>query len=79
MTIGPVTITRDGALLWLLALSAAIAYLSAAATPPTQWGYHEWLQAGAAVAAWGIGKLQVSPAPSSAEVKRGFRDSGEPV
>lgn len=79
MKLGPITITRDGALLWLLALAALLGYLTAAPNPPTQWDYHQWLQAGITFAGWGIGKLQVSPAPSTAEVKRGYRDNGEPL
>jgi hypothetical protein len=47
--------------------------------PPTEWSYQQWLQFAAAAAMWGVGKLQVSPQPSSKEVARGFRDNGEPV
>lgn len=79
MKIGPVTVTRDGALLWLLAAAALIGYLSSAPLPFWDWDYHAWLQFAAAAAGWGIGKLQVSPAPSTGEVARGFRDDGSPI
>ena len=79
MKIGPVTLTRDGVLLWLLAGGALVGYLLSVGVPPTDWDYQQWLQFAAAIAAWGVGKLQASPAPSSKEVARGFRDNGEPV
>ena len=70
------TLTRDGLSLWLLAVAALAAYLSAA-PPPTEWSYQQWIQFVAACAAWAIGKLQASPQPSSKEVKRGWRDDGK--
>jgi hypothetical protein len=72
-------VTRDGALLWLLTIAALAGYLTSVGTPPTEWTYAQWLQFAAAAAAWGIGKLQASPAPSSKELRRGFRDNGAPV
>lgn len=72
-------LTRDGVLLWLLAGGALLGYLLSVGVPPNEWDYKQWLQFLAAGAAWGIGKLQSSPAPSSKEVARGFRDSGAPV
>lgn len=72
-------LTRDGALLWLLAVGALVAYLMSVGTAPTEWDYKQWLQFISAAAAWAIGKLQASPAPSSKEVARGVRDNGEPV
>ena len=72
-------ITRDGALLWLLALVALVGYLLTVGKPPTDWSYREWLTFLSWLAGWGVGKLQVSPQPSSNEVRRGIRDNGEPV
>lgn len=72
-------ITRDGAVLWFVALGALAAYLLSVGTPPNQWDYKQWVEFAAAVAMWGAGKLQVSPQPSTKEVRRGFRDNGEPV
>jgi hypothetical protein len=73
------TITRDGALLWFVAAGALAAYLISDGTPPTEWTYQQWLQFVSAAALWGTGKLQNSSRPSSGEVRRGFRDNGEPV
>ena len=72
-------LTRDGAVLWVVALGALAAYLLSVGTPPTDWSYKQWLEFAAACAMWGAGKLQVSPVPSSREVARGVRDNGEPV
>lgn len=72
-------LTRDSALLWVLAFAALAAYLKSVGTPPTAWTYDQWLQFIIAAAGWSIGKLQSSKLPSSAEVARGFRDSGEPL
>lgn len=79
MTLGSWTITRDGALLWLVGVAAMVGYLLSVPEPPTEWDYRQWLNAAAAAALWGIGKLQSSPAPSSKEVTRGFRDDGTPM
>jgi len=73
------TLTRDGALIWLLALAALAAYLTSVGKPPTDWSYQDWLAFISACAMWGTGKLQSSPRPSSKEVARGFRDNGEPI
>lgn len=72
-------VTRDGLLLWCLAGAALVGYLVSVEIPPTQWDYHHWLQFAAAVSAWAVGKMQTSPAPSSKEVARGFRDDGRPA
>lgn len=72
-------LTRDGALLWGMAVAALVGYLVSVGIPPTQWDYPQWLQFLAAVSAWAVGKLQASPAPSTKEVKRGYRDNGEAV
>ena len=79
MKLGPLVLTRDGALLWMLAGASLVAYLTAAAKPPTQWDYHAWLQFAAACFAWGVGKLQVSPSPSGAEVRRGVTTNGQTI
>lgn len=73
------TLTRDGALLWVLAAAALAGYLMSVGIPPNEWDYKQWLQFVSACAAWAIGKLQASPAPSSKEVARGFRDNVAPV
>lgn len=70
-------LSRDGALLWFLVAAALVGYLLSVGVPPNEWDYKQWLQFGAAFFAWGVGKLQSSPAPSVAENKTGFRDSGE--
>lgn len=72
-------ISRDGALLWFLAAAALVAYLVSVGIPPNQWDYKQWLQFGAAFFAWGVGKLQASPAPSSAEMQAGKRIDGTPL
>lgn len=72
-------ISRDGALLWVLAAAALVGYLLSIGVPPNHWDYKQWLQFAAMVFGWGIGKLQSSPAPSAAENKAGFRDSGQPL
>lgn len=53
-------LTRDSIVWWLGIIAAALTYLLAA-DPPTQWTYHEWLQAAAAVVATISGKLATSP------------------
>ena len=72
-------LTRDGLALWVLAASALAAYLLSVGTPPNEWSYQQWIQFAAAAAAWGVGKLQASPQPSSKEVARGYRDDGRSV
>lgn len=73
------TITRDGALLWVLAGAAFVGYLVSVGVPPNEWDYKQWLQFASAAFAWLVGKLQASPAPSTKEVERGFRDDGRPA
>ena len=59
------TLTRDS-LVWFVTLGASvIAYLLAADKPPTEWHYHEWLQAIAALFGIISTKLQGSPLPLS--------------
>lgn len=72
-------LTRDGALLWVLAGAALVGYLVSVGTAPTTWDYKQWLQFAAAVFAWAIGKLQTSPFPSNGEVARGVRDNGQRI
>lgn len=79
MKLGSLILTRDGALLWFLAASSLVAYLMTAASSPVDWTYHEWLQFAAFACAWAIGKLQVSPAPSTHEVQRGITAEGQPL
>ncbi len=79
MKVGPFVLTRDGALLWALAGASFVGYLMSADKPPTQWDYHAWLQFATAFFAWGVGKLQVSPSPSGAEVRRGVTSEGQPL
>jgi len=61
------TLTRNGRTLWVAVATTIVGYLLSVGTPPTQWSYRQWLQALAALAAWGAGKLQSSPLPSNAE------------
>jgi peptidoglycan/LPS O-acetylase OafA/YrhL len=61
-------LTRDGALLWCVALAALVAYLVSVGTPPTHWTYAQWLQFASAIMVWVVGKLQTSPLPSKEEV-----------
>jgi hypothetical protein len=63
----------------MLAGVALVGYLVSVGVPPTAWDYQQWLQFAATVFAWGVGKLQSSPMPSSNEVARGFRDDGTPA
>jgi hypothetical protein len=78
MNIGPVTLTRDSALLWLPVIAGAITYLTNM-PPPWHWSYNQWLAtAGAGVAALSM-KLQNSALPSGSEVARGIRDNGRPL
>lgn len=56
--------TRDSIIWWLAIAGAVLTYL-AAAPPPTQWTYAEWVQALAFVVATISGKLATSPLPSA--------------
>lgn len=56
--------TRDS-MLWTLALLASILTYLAAAPPPTQWTYPEWVQAAAFLVATLSAKLATSPLLSS--------------
>ena len=73
------TLTRDGLSLWFMAAGALAAYLLSVGIPPNEWSYQQWIQFIATCSAWGIGKLQASPRPSTKEARRGFRDNGEAV
>lgn len=64
------TVTRDGALLWVLAGAALVGYLVSVGAPPNEWDYKQWLNFAAAGFAWLVGKLQSSPQPSKKEVRR---------
>lgn len=57
--------TRDSLLMYALAAGAALGYLATAPTPPTEWGYRDWLNALTVAIAWIVGKLQTSPLPHS--------------
>jgi hypothetical protein len=62
MKIGPFTVTRDSAALWLPVAGAVLAYLLAS-PPPTQWSYYDWLRAAAAVIAASSTKQMTSSLP----------------
>ena len=53
-------LTRDSALLWVLAAAAVFAHLKQVGVPPTQWDYQQWMETGTFLAAWLIGKMQTS-------------------
>lgn len=61
-------LTRDSAVLPVAALTAVIGYLLTK-SPPTHWGYLEWLQASAFLLAWVSGKLASSPLDHSDPLK----------
>lgn len=65
MTIGGITLTRDSLVWWVMAAGAMLGYLAVAKTPPTQWSYEQWLQAGLAGVGWLSGYLKSSPLPLS--------------
>lgn len=54
-------ITRDSWVWIVAALGALVGYLVTAQTPPTEWGYMEWLQFVSFGLAWAAGKLTGSP------------------
>jgi hypothetical protein len=58
--------TRDSAVWWLAIIGSVITYLASAA-PPSQWNYHQWIQAAALIVATISGKLATSPLPHSAD------------
>jgi hypothetical protein len=79
MKIGPVTLTRDSALLWLGTLGGVVMYLQNAPAPFWQWDYHQWMAAlGIAITGLSL-KLQNSALASSSEVAKGIRDNGTPL
>jgi hypothetical protein len=78
MKIGPVTLTRDSALLWLPVIVSACTFLGTM-PPPWRWTYTQWIQTASAAAAGLSLKLQSSRLPSAAEVARGIRDNGQPI
>lgn len=60
MKLGPLTITRDSALLWLGVLAGLVTYLENM-PPPWLWSYAQWMAAAGAVISGVFLKLQTSP------------------
>ena len=69
-------ITRDSLMLWLPVIAAAVTYLLAA-PPPTEWGYHAWLQAIAAIVAATSTKYMTSGLPGEHDPPSGSVKPGE--
>ena len=54
-------LTRDSWFWFLGFLAAAVGYLITTQTPPTLWGYLDWLNAVAFVLAYLLGRMSASP------------------
>lgn len=63
-------INRDSMVLWVGAVGALVLYLQSAEGPPTTWGYNQWLQFVAFVAAFISGKLGTSPLKGESDSTR---------
>jgi hypothetical protein len=54
-------LNRDSFVWWLAIAGALVTYLVSKETPPTAWGYMDWLQFASAAVATASAKLATSP------------------
>jgi hypothetical protein len=72
------TLTRDSLVLWLVIASSLLGYLQSEPLPPWQWPWHEWTKFAMFIVGVFLGKLQVSPLPSTLEVRQAEAEDIQP-